>query len=205
MPFALQEPQPLALLNNILKTIIHKDIPHIAKLVTDEMDKIERLIRFIGLSGIDGINYSSAAQNVHITKYKAEQYIALLERAFVLHRVLPTGTNVMKEPKVVMALPYRLLYKSFDEALGGLREDFFVGAFKALGKEVYYLKSTRGRKTPDYFVRDLEGIVFEVGGKGKGRSQFKGVDSKKKIIFADGYEITDIKRPLFLAGMIERQ
>ena len=205
MPFALQEPQPLALLNNILKTIIHKDIPHIAKLVTDEMDKIERLIRFIGLSGIDGINYSSAAQNVHITKYKAEQYIALLERAFVLHRVLPTGTNVMKEPKVVMALPYRLLYKPFDEALGGLREDFFVGAFKALGKEVYYLKSTRGRKTPDYFVRDLEGIVFEVGGKGKGRSQFKGVDSKKKIIFADGYEITDIKRPLFLAGMIERQ
>ena len=205
MPFALQEPQPLALLNNILKTIIHKDIPHIAKLVTDEMDKIERLIRFIGLSGIDGINYSSAAQNVHITKYKAEQYIALLERAFVLHRVLPTGTNVMKEPKVVMALPYRLLYKPFDEALGGLREDFFVGAFKALGKEVYYLKSTRGRKTPDYFVRDLEGIVFEVGGKGKGRSQFKGVDSKKKIIFADGYEITDIKRPLFLAVMIERQ
>jgi predicted AAA+ superfamily ATPase len=205
MPFALQEPQPLALLNNILKTIIHKDIPHIARLVTDEMDKIERLIRFIGLSGIDGINYSSAAQNVHITKYKAEQYIALLERAFVLHRVLPTGTNVMKEPKVVMALPYRLLYKPFDEALGGLREDFFVGAFKALGKEVYYLKSTRGRKTPDYFVRDLEGIVFEVGGKGKGRSQFKGVDSKKKIIFADGYEITDIKRPLFLAGMIERQ
>jgi len=41
-----------------------------------------------------------------------------------------------------------------------------------------------------------------VGGKGKGRSQFKGVDIKRKIILADGYDMTDIRRPLFLAGML---
>jgi len=202
MPFALQEPQPLMILENILKTIIRKDIPHIAKLLTDELEKIEQLIRFIGLSGVDGINYSSAARNVHITKYKAEQYITLLERAFVLHRIFPIGSNVMKEPKVVMALPYRLLYKPLNEAIGGLREDFFVGALRALGKEVFYLKSMRGQKTPDYFVRDLQDIIFEVGGKGKGRSQFKGMDVKIKIIFADGYDMTDIHRPLFLAGLL---
>jgi len=202
MPFALQEPEPLVLLENILKTIILKDIPSIARLLTDELERIERLVRFIGLSGIDGINYSSAAQNVHITKYKAEQYITLLERAFVLHRVFPMGTNVMKEPKVVMALPYRLLYRPLDEAIGGLREDFFVEAFKSLSKEVFYLKSMRGQKTPDYLIRDFEDIIFEVGGKGKGRSQFKGVDIKRKIIFADGYDMTGIRRPLFLAGML---
>jgi len=204
MPFALREPQPLALLENILKTIIHKDIPRIAKLLTDELEKIEHLLRFIGRSGIDGINYSSASQNVHITKYKAEQYISLLERAFILHRVMPIGTNVMKEPKVVMALPYRLLYKPLDEAIGGLREDFFVEAFRALGKEVFYLKSMRGTKTPDYCIRDFEDIIFEVGGKGKGRSQFKGVGAKKKIIFSDGYDVAGIRRPLFLAGMLQQ-
>lgn len=202
MPFALREPQPLALLENILKTIIRKDIPHIAKLLTDELEKIEQLLRFIGRSGVDGINYSSASQNVHITKYKAEQYITLLERAFILHRAMPIGSNVMKEPKVVMALPYRLLYKPLDEAIGGLREDFLVEAFKALGKEVFYLKSMRGTKTPDYLIRDFEDIVFEVGGKGKGRSQFKGFASKRKIIFADGYDLTGMRRPLFLAGML---
>jgi len=202
MPFALQEPEPLVLLKNILKTIILKDIPGIARLMTDELERIERIVRFIGLSGIDGINYSSAAQNVHITKYKAEQYITLLERAFVLHRVFPMGTNVMKEPKVVMALPYRLLYRSLDEAIGGLREDFFVEAFRSFGKEVFYLKSMRGQKTPDYLIRDFEDIIFEVGGKGKGRSRFKGVDIKRKIILADGYDMTDIRRPLFLAGML---
>lgn len=202
MPFALREPQPLVFLENILKTIIRKDIPHIAKLLTGELERIEQLVRFIGRSGVDGINYSSVSQNVHITKYKVEQYITLLERAFVLHRVFPMGSNVMKEPKVVMALPYRLLYKPLDEAIGGLREDFFVGTFRALGKEIFYLKSMRGQKTPDYLIRDSQDIVFEVGGKGKGRSQFKGIDVKTKIIFADGYDMTGIKRPLFLAGLL---
>ena len=203
MPFALREPQPLALLENILKTVIHKDIPRIAKLLTDELDKIEQVVRFIGLSGVDGINYSSVAQNVHITRYKAQQYITLLERAFILHQVFPMGSNVLKEPKVVMALPYRLLYRPLNEAIGGLREDFFVEAFRALGKEIFYLKSRRGQKTPDYLIRDREDIVFEVGGKGKGRSQFKGVDVKKKIIFADGYNISGTRRPLFLAGLLK--
>jgi hypothetical protein len=202
MPFALQEPQPLALLENILKTVIHKDIPRIAKLLTDEIEKIEQVARFIGLSGVDGINYSSVAQNVHITRYKAEQYITLLERAFILHQVFPTGTNVLKEPKIVMALPYRLLYRPLNEAIGGLREDFFVEAFRAIGKEIFYLKSLRGQKTPDYWIRNGDVIIFEVGGKGKGKSQFKGVDVKKKIIFADGYEMIGMRRPLFLAGLI---
>ncbi len=203
MPFALREPQPLALLENILKTVIRKDIPRIAKLLTDEVEKIEQVVRFIGLSGVDGINYSSVAHNVHITRYKAQQYITLLERAFILHQVFPKGNNVLKEPKIVMALPYRLLYRPVNEAIGGLREDFFVEAFKALGKEIFYLKSIRGQKTPDYCIRNGEDIIFEVGGKGKGKSQFKGVDVKKKIIFADGYDISTTRRPLFLAGLIK--
>ena len=102
-----------------------------------------------------------------------------------------------------MALPYRLLYRPLNEAIGGLREDFFVGAFKALGKEIFYLKSIRGQKTPDYCIRDREDIIFEVGGKGKGKSQFKGVNVRKKIIFADGYEISAMRRPLFLAGLLK--
>lgn len=203
MPFALQEPQPLALLENILKTVIRKDIPRIAKLLTDEITKIEQVVRFIGLSGVDGINYSAVAKNVHITKYKAEQYITLLEKAFILHQVFPRGSNVLKEPKVVMALPYRLLYRPLNEVIGGLREDFFVEAMKALGKEIFYLKSMRGQKTPDYLIRDREDIVFEVGGKSKGRSQFKGVDVQKKIIFSDGHDISGLRRPLFLAGLLE--
>lgn len=202
MPFALHEPDPLTLLKNIVQTVIYKDIARAPNIAMDELDKIARMLSFIGKSGIDGINYSSLSKNLGISKYKAEQYSVLLERAFILHRILPEGTGVLKEPKIVMALPYRLLYRSYEEAVGGIREDFFIETAKANGLDVCYLKSTRGEKTPDYVLRGEESIVFEIGGKGKGRSQFKGFKPARKIILSDSYDSEGMKRPLFLFGLI---
>ena len=204
MPFALNEPAPLALLENIVQTVIYKDIARVSKIAVNESDTIGRLLSFIGKSGIDGINYSSLSRNLGITKYKAEQYTALLERAFVLHRVMPWGTGVLKEPKIVLALPYRLLFRPYEECLGGLREDFFVEAARTGGFDIYYLKSTRGQKTPDYILSGQESLVLEIGGKSKGRGQFKGFKAERKIILSDGYESEGIRRPLFLLGLLEK-
>ena len=49
---------------------------------------------------MDGINYSSVSANVGVSKYKAEKYVDYLERSFILTRVFPAGSNVLKEPKV---------------------------------------------------------------------------------------------------------
>jgi hypothetical protein len=38
----------------------------------------------------------------------------------------PKGTNVLKEPKVLMFLPFRLLYSELQQCLGAIREDFFA-------------------------------------------------------------------------------
>jgi hypothetical protein len=81
---------------------------------------------------------------------------------------MPEGTGVFKEPKIVMALPYRLLYRSFEDAIGGLREDFFVEAVKSCGLDVRYLRSTRGAKTPDYVIGGKKSLVFEICERGKG-------------------------------------
>lgn len=205
MPFALNEPAPVELLKNILQTVIYKDIARVSQTTINELDTIVKLMTFVGKSGIDGINYSSLSRNLGISKYKAEQYTALLENAFLLHRVTPEGTGVLKEPKIVMALPYRLLYRSYEESVGGLREDFFVEAVKACGFDVHYLKSVRGAKTPDYVLTDQETFVFEVGGKGKGRQQFKGFKSGRKIILSDSYEMEGIRRPLFLFGLLSNK
>lgn len=101
-----------------------------------------------------------------------------------------------------MVLPYRLLFRAYEECIGGLREDFFVEAVRAAGFEIYYLKSTRGEKIPDYVLRGKEMFVFEIGGRGKGRQQFKGFKSDRKIILSDGYESKGIRRPLFLFGFL---
>ncbi|WP_456443289.1 hypothetical protein [Caldithrix abyssi] len=135
--------------------------------------------------------------------YKAERYVQLLERTFILNVVMPIGTNVLREPKITMNLPYRLLFRSFEDAIGALREDFAVEMLKAAGYEFFYLKSTRGEKTPDYFVRTKEGnFVVEIGGKGKGRLHFKGIKENRKMIFAHADQVGDLKRPLFLLGFL---
>src|SRR3989339_175107 len=202
LPFALEEPSPLPLLSNIVQTVIQKDITKVARLTLDELESIDKLLAFIGRSSVDGINYSTISGNLKITKYKSEQYVSLLERAFILHRIFPKGTNLMKEPKIVMALPYRLLYRSFEDSLGGLREDFFIEMVRSLGLDLSYLKSTRGTKTPDYVLKSKNNIVLEIGGKTKGRTQFKGIQIDKKIILSHSIEVRGIKRPLFLIGML---
>ena len=203
LPFSLDTPLPLLILKNIVTTVIQKDIPTIGKITIDELEIIEKLLSFIGKSKIDGINYSSLSKNLGITKYKSEQYVNFLEKAFILHKIMPKGTNILKEPKILMALPYRLLYCDYDQAVGGLREDFFVEMMRSFEIDFYYLKSTRGAKTPDYLV-SLNGddIIIEIGGKKKGREQFKGIKSKKKLILTPSLETLGIKRPLFTIGLL---
>lgn len=202
-PFALEEPDAIPLLKNILQKIINKDIPLIARLHTEEIGILEKLVGFIGRSEVDGINYSSISKNMGITKYKAEQYIKLLQKSFILNPVFPFGTNVLKEPKVLMYLPYRLLYKPYDDAIGALREDYFAEAMLMAHIEFTYLKSKRGMKTPDFLVKaDDKEFVIEIGGKGKGREQFKGMSAKNKIRLVHSDEAEGNKRPLFMLGYL---
>jgi len=204
LPFSIDETFPLPLLQNIVTTVIRKDISSIGKVTTCELETIENMLAFIGKSKIDGINYSSLSKNLGITKYKAQQYVNFLEKAFILHQIMPKGTNILKEPKILMALPYRLLYSTYENAVGGLREDFFVEIMRSLDINFYYLKSNRGAKTPDYLISfENSDIIIEIGGKNKGREQFKGIQNKKKIIFTPSIETGGLKRPLFLLGMLK--
>jgi predicted AAA+ superfamily ATPase len=203
LPYSLEEPQPLSFLESIIDTVITRDIPSVVRLIVDELECIRRLLRFIGRSAVDGINYSSLSRNLGITKYKAEQYIGCLERAFILHQVFPAGTNVLREPKILMAPPTRLLYRDYEDAVGGLREDFFVEAMKQAGIRFQYLKSTRGAKTPDFLIEDTPSrLAVEIGGRGKGREQFKGVKIDRKLVFAHSPAPERHRLPLFLLGYL---
>ena len=203
LPFALEEPDPLSLLKNIVRKVISRDIPLIAGIRLDETDLLEKTLSFIGRSSVDGINYSSLSKNLGITKYKAAQYMDLLEKAFIIHQIFPKGTNVLKEPKVLMALPYRLLYRDWEDCLGGVREDFFAGMMISADIPFHYLKNRRGAKTPDYLVPvNGDDLIIEIGGKGKGYSQFKGIEGVKKLVFSHSNELEGIKRPLFCLGYL---
>jgi predicted AAA+ superfamily ATPase len=204
-PFMLEPGTGLEQFGSILETVVHRDIPACDPSVTHaDLSKIDKLLRFVGRSPIDGINYSSISANVGITRYKAEQYVDHLERSFILRRAFPAGTNVLREPKVFMDLPYRLLYRPYEDCLGEIREDFFALAMAQHGAPFAYAKSGRGRKTPDFVLADGDAtVVLEVGGKGKGRSQFKGMDYDRKLILAHGVEVVPeagVRVPLHCLG-----
>ena len=187
-PFMLQAGSALDLFGNIAEKVIHSDLPaHDPNLTGADLANIEQLLKFVGRSPIDGINYTSLARNLAITKYKAAQYVGALERASLLRQAFPAGANVLREPKVFMEPPYRLLYRAYDDCIGALREDFFALAMAQHAMPFRYAKSTRGAKTSDFVVA-LEGRdhVIEVGGRGKGRSQFKGLTYDRKVVLFDG-------------------
>ena len=187
-PFMLEEGSALDLFGNIVEKVVRSDLPaYDPNLTGADLANMERLLRFVGRSPIDGINYTSLARNLAITKYKAEQYVRALERAFLLRQAFPAGANVLREPKVFMEPPYRLLYRAYDDCIGALREDFFALAMAQHGVPFRYAKSTRGAKVPDFVVA-LDGLdhVIEVGGRGKGRSQFKGLTYDRKVVLFHG-------------------
>ncbi|TVR64582.1 MAG: ATP-binding protein [Spirochaetaceae bacterium] len=186
-PFMLGAGADTSLFSGILDTVVSRDIPGFdPSLSAEDINRLHDTVRFIGSSPVDGINYSSVSRNVGITKYKAQRYLEYLERSFILTRVMPAGTNVLQEPKVLMQLPYRLVYQTLDQAIGALREEFFAQAMRHHEQEFRYAKSTRGQKTPDYIVDvDGERTVLEIGGPGKGRTQFKEVEYARKVVLHD--------------------
>ena len=202
-PFALTEPDPLAVLRSILDTVLQRDIPHVSKVTYQEVALIGKALTFIGRSAVDGVNPTTVAKNLGITRYKAIEYIDLLSKAFILIQVDPEGTNVLREPKILMQVPYRLLYRSWDDAIGAVREDFFTTTMSMADIQFRYLKSTTGRKTPDFWMSTDSGDwVVEIGGPGKGRTQFKGVRVERKMVLAHDADTRRGSMPLFMAGYI---
>lgn len=203
MPFSLDEPEPMPLLRSTVDTIIACDIPGTLRLHVDELDTLRRLLAFVGRSEVDGINYSTLAKNLGITKYKAEQYVGAFEDAFLLLPLFPQGTNLLREPKVLLMPPVRLLYRGVEEARGGLREDYVALAMRQAGIPLHYLKSMRGQKTPDFCIaHGGASIILEVGGKGKGRTQFKGFDGGRKIVLSEAGDSATDRVPLHVLGFL---
>jgi len=136
---------------NVIATIFEKDILAIYPVTSEDLFQIKKVVDFVANSTPDGVNYSSLSTNLGITKYKAQQYVDYLNKAFILNVSNPYGTNVSKEPKILLYLPNRLVYCPYGKVIGGLREDFATIIFRYLRLEYSYLKTTRGKKRQTFY------------------------------------------------------
>jgi Predicted ATPase (AAA+ superfamily) len=206
LPFSLDDPS-FVLVKQIIDKIIKKDLFYYENLNQEDIQGLENTANFIANSPIGEINYSILSKNIGITKYKAKQYVDYLEKSFILKSIFPYSSNVIKEPKIILTLPFRKALNfrlANDQLKGALKEEFFVQALKNNNK-LYYLKSNRGKKTPDYLLLyQGKKYIFEIGGPKKGYSQFKGVsnDYEKYLITYPGISQKN-KIPLILFGFLD--
>lgn len=205
IPTFLQEKNP-EIFKNILEKILEKDLVYSLKFTGEDIVNVRNMLEFISNSNIDDMSYTNIAKNIGISKYGAIKYIGALEKAFVLNVVKPIGSNVIKEPKIMLVPPFRFCYlknKELKEVIGQLREEFFVESAKINNIEIYYLKGNRGEKKPDYVATiNKTKYVFEIGGKNKTRTQIIKDKSENKYILTQPANITNPYRPLIFFGFL---
>jgi len=185
LPACLDSPLP-SIIESTVDKVIQKDMLTVGKLAQEDMNSIRSALLFIARSGIDGCCYSSISRNIGVSKYRSQQYIRIMEAVSLLQVVLPYGANVLPEPKILLTptLRQNLAHGSDEDRLkGALREEFFIHHVCGANLTVNYLKSMRGQKLPDnvLFLNDRK-LFVEIGGAGKTSSQFKGMDTKEKLI-----------------------
>lgn len=203
LPACLESPLPSVVIA-IVDKILQKDILSTAKLSQEDILQIRSVLLFIARAGIEGCSYSSISRNLGITKYKSQQYIALLQLASLIHIILPYGANVLPEPKILFTPSLRVNLAQgmdSDRLTGAIREEFFIHHILGANLTVNYLKSQRGIKLPDYIVfHEGKKIIFEIDGAGKGTSQFKGIAEREKHRLTQPGTIAGI--PLILVGFL---
>ncbi len=204
LPSYLHSPQPQTI-QNVIRKVIDQDLRIIAKLDAQDILHIQDILRFIGRSNVEVCSYSSIARNTGITRYKAQEYIRILESASILKVLLPYGTNVTAEPKILCTLPLRPYLAGSVEPerlLGATREEFFIQHICTMNMEVNYLKSALGEKRPDYLIfHNGQKLVFEIGGPGKRGGQLKGIKSERRFVLSQPAGNSG-GIPLFLFGFL---
>lgn len=206
LPFLLENPSP-QLIKQIAYKVIENDIFFAGDYSSSDIEGMKNVISFVANTPISEVNYSVLSKNLGITKYKAKQYVEVLEKAYLLRTIFPYSSSVIKEPKIILQLPFRLALNFRllpDQIDGALKEEFFVHSLYQAGYTLFYLKSKRGAKTPDYLLLDQnKKYIFEIGGKKKGYSQFKGINSSyQKYIVTFPAVREKNKIPLILFGLL---
>jgi len=162
-PFALGKTELLPLFRSILETIITNDLV-LAGRATPRSSR----------------NTEPARVHRQCSRRRCELHVALPQpqhdpvqgrkiRAPARRRVRPPPRAPGRDERAPrtqnpVRAPYRLLYKNLPDAIGAIREEFFVDTIASLGFTPQYLKTERGKKTPDYLIGET---VFEIGGATK--------------------------------------
>jgi len=160
------EADALELYRRIVERIMRSDLASVGKIDSGYIETAYKLANTIALSSPNEVNYSSLSKQLRRNAYVVDEVLRCLRMVGIVNAVPPfkSGASaVRKEYKLLLAPPFRYvlattLGQSFEQVIGGIREDIFVA--NTYMKNPRYVKTERERKTPDY---EIDGFTFELG------------------------------------------
>lgn len=150
--------QAKATLTEITNSYLYKDILSYQHIGHPEV--IEKLLRALALQIGREVSYTELAQTVGINAQTVERYIELLEKTFVIFRLLPLCRNKRKELSKLRKIYFfdtgvrNVLINSFNDL--SLRQDVGELWENFLMSERYKLTSASGQTLNRYFWRNYE-------------------------------------------------
>ena len=179
-------------MENSLRKVILQDLSALREINVKYETDVYKLLYIIAKSPPFETNYSSISSALEVSKSMAIRMVDDLARAGIIIPIFPCkkeGINVKKEPKIYLTIPLRQLISKLGTEInkGAYREEFFVNHIR----NVCYLKTERGEKTPDF---RLNNFTVEVGSESKTNIQ------KPDYIATDSLATSGNKIPLFLFG-----
>ncbi len=185
---------------NIIDKTIYEDISNFYKLKTENLINFRKILSYLATIPPGQLNRNNISKYIGLDNKTVENYLKILNETGLacLIREKKSGSGLLKATEKIY-LDNPNIYKAiiddigFEYKKGTVREIFFIKMLQNSGEKVYY------SKVGDFQV---QGLNFEVGGKGKQKKQIKeSLENsylvKDDILFSSSYEI-----PLYLFGFL---
>ncbi len=162
--------------SNIIEKVLYEDIPSATATKTANVPVLKRILWLIATSQPFTPNIEKMARDLKISKPTIYDYLDFLERAMLLSSfpAAETGYRLVRKPSKIYMENSNLLRQvagalGAKEQTGAIRETFFAHQIKSAGIN----PAIPGKG--DFQAGD--DTVFEIGGKGKGGEQIKGLSN----------------------------
>lgn len=196
-PFVWEDPESVhQKINQLIRTIVEYDMAELKDFDIRNARKVLQLIYVIAQQVPFKPNLSSLAVKTSIHRNSLNNYLHYLEQAKIITLLYPAGnsTAALQKPEKIFLNNTTLLFSLAEEQAekGAVRETFFMSQVQPFHK--IHLP-----KKGDFIVNNK--YTFEIGGKGKDRTQIQGV--KNAWLVKDDIEIpVGGAIPLWMFGLL---
>ena len=200
-PFALEGINAYSQkIQRIIDKTIFEDISNHYKLKTENLSNFKRILAYMATIPPGELNRNNISKNIGLDNKTVQNYLEILQETglITLLAMSKAGSQILKQTEKIY-LDNPDLYTSisneigFESQIGTIREIFFINMVKNSGYNIHV------SKIGDF---EIDGTLFEIGGKNKDRKQLKnnlenGYIVKDDILYGSKYEI-----PLYLFGFL---